>query len=920
MRRWFLSYHSPDQALAERLKAALERKDTGARVFFAPSSLRAGGFWSRVLAEEIAQADAFILLVGEKGVGDWQVLEYDEALDKRVKFPDFPVILVLLEGQTAPGLPFLRRLHWIVTPDSSSEKDVARLLDAAAGTGTRLGDLWRYTSPYRGLAAMEEKDGDYFFGREEKTVEVLKALATVWGELLVLLGNSGVGKSSVAQAGVLAALKRQAWPEGVGALGAWPQAFQESRRWCFLTLKPGTEPLKALVEAFLDTWQLGATDPERVKQQNGWIELLRDGKAMLGDLLDATERRYKELDRSKPPAFLLYVDQGEELYVRAEERQRLRFSEVIAQGVADPRLYTLMSMRADFLGELQKDEPLFNAHRKIDVPPLREAELREVVSRPAELLSARFETAGLADIITRRTAEDSVKDVGALPLLSYTLDDMWTQMVKRDDGVLRLPAQSFELGGVLVDRADAFLAAHPKSADELRRIFTLKLATVREGEEPTRRRALRSELTDEEWRLVSELADHPNRLLVTATPEGSETYAEVAHETIFRRWGKLRDWIAAEREFLAWRTGLEAARRAWLATPEGSKDHALLMGFALTQALRWCGKRSEEIAEADRDFIVLSRKAAQRQRLRVRALIGVLVFAIVAGLIGWLNQDYLRKQVRQFVTIRPYMQTQVLPYVLTAEREQTLKPEDSFKECARDCPEMVVVPAGEFIMGSPLNEQGRYDNEGPRRRVVLAKPFAVSKFEVTFDEWDACVNYGDCDPRISDSGYGRGRMPVINVTWDDAQRYVAWLSRVTDKRYRLLSEAEWEYAARAGTQTAYSWGDEIGKGNANCKGCGSQWDNRQTAPVGSFAPNAFGLYDMHGNVSEWVEDCSHDNYDRAPIDGSAWTVGGACSLRVVRDGSWGNLPRRLRSACRIGLTSDGRYYDLGFRVMRTLTP
>ena len=168
MRRWFLSYHSPDQALAERLKAALERKDNEARIFFAPSSLRAGGFWSRALAEEIMQADAFILLVGEKGVGDWQVLEYDEALDKRVKFPDFPVILVLLKGQTAPGLPFLRRLHWIITPDPSSEKDVARLTDAAAGTGTRLGELWRYTSPYRGLAAMEEKDSDYFFGRERK--------------------------------------------------------------------------------------------------------------------------------------------------------------------------------------------------------------------------------------------------------------------------------------------------------------------------------------------------------------------------------------------------------------------------------------------------------------------------------------------------------------------------------------------------------------------------------------------------------------------------------------------------------------------------------------------------------------------------------------------------------------------------------
>src|SRR5215510_1228174 len=504
MQRWFLSYHSPDQALAERLKVALERKNADARVFFAPSSLRAGGFWSKTLAEEIAQADVFILLVGERGVGAWQVLEYDEALDKRVKSPDFSVILVLLEGQTAPGLPFLHRLHWIVTPDPSSEKEVARLFDAVAGSGTRLGELWRYTSPYRGLAAMEEKDSDYFFCREQETVDVLSALAAAAGRLPVLLGNSGVGKSSLAQAGMLAALKRQAWPDGVDKAPEWPRVFQESRRWCFLTLKPGTEPLKALVEAFLDTWQLGATDPERVKQQNGWTELLRDGKAMLRDLLDATERRYNELERSKPPAFFLYVDQGEELYVRAEENQRRRFSEVIAQSVADPRLYMLMSMRTDFLGELQNDEPLFKVHRKIDVPPLREAQLRDVVSRPAELLSAGFEPAGLVDIITRRTAEDSVKDVGALPLLSYTLDDMWTQMVKRGDGLLHLPAQSFELGGVLVDRANKFLADHPKSQDELRRIFTLKLATVREDEQPTRRRALRSEFSEDEWRLVSE--------------------------------------------------------------------------------------------------------------------------------------------------------------------------------------------------------------------------------------------------------------------------------------------------------------------------------------------------------------------------------------------------------------------------------
>ena len=536
MTRWFLSYHSSDEKLAERLKTAIERKDAGSRVFFAPSSLRAGGAWTAQLAEELSETDAFILLVGEHGVGKWQVPEYDEALDRWVKSGrTFPLVVVLLEGQIAPGLPFLRQLHWIVTPDPASEKDIARIFDGALGRGARPSELWRFTSPYRGLEAMEEKDSDYFFGRIRETAAAIEALAAP-GRLPVLIGNSGVGKSSVAQAGVLAALKRQAWPGDAPASKGWPAVFQNSRQWCFLTLRPGADPLKALVDCFLDAWQFEATDPKRVTRQHDWIDELLHGKVTLSDLIEATERRRMELGQPKPPAFLLYVDQGEELYARAAEPERRRFSELLAQALADPRLRAMMSMRSDFYGSLQSDVPLFRARLQIDVPPLNEDELREVVSRPAQLLGARFESDRLVDVIAQRAAEDSVKDVGALPLLSYTLDDMWRAMLKAGDGVLRLPMQSFELGGVLVERANRFLAERPGAEDALRRILTLKLATVREDGEPTRRRALRAEFSDEEWRLVSELSGYPYRLLVTATTEARETYAEVAHEAIFRRW------------------------------------------------------------------------------------------------------------------------------------------------------------------------------------------------------------------------------------------------------------------------------------------------------------------------------------------------------------------------------------------------
>lgn len=251
--------------------------------------------------------------------------------------------------------------------------------------------------------------------------------------------------------------------------------------------------------------------------------------------------------------------------------------------------------------------------------------------------------------------------------------------------------------------------------------------------------------------------------------------------------------------------------------------------------------------------------------------------------------------------------------------EQMVSPGQSFKDCAADCPEMVVVPAGSFMMGSPPSEPGRELTEGPQHRVTIAKPFAVSKFELTFAEWDACAAQGGCTAHINDAGWGRGRQPVVNVSWDDAQRYVAWLGKITGKPYRLLSEAEYEYAARAGTQTPYPWGDEVGRNNTNCSSCGSQWDNKQTAPAGSFAPNRFGLYDMVGNVWEWVEDCWHDDYNHAPGDGSAWMTGD-CSHHRLRGGSWDSVPDELRAANRARTATDDRFSVIGFRIARALGP
>lgn len=250
------------------------------------------------------------------------------------------------------------------------------------------------------------------------------------------------------------------------------------------------------------------------------------------------------------------------------------------------------------------------------------------------------------------------------------------------------------------------------------------------------------------------------------------------------------------------------------------------------------------------------------------------------------------------------------------------------KDCS-DCPEMVVVPAGKFMMGSPADEPGHLPDQAPLHAVTFAKPFAIGRYEVTFDEWDACVATKACEA-VSDEGWGRGRRPVLYVNFEMAQGYTRWLTQKTGKTYRLPSEAEWEYAARANTTTPWFWGSDPTKaceygnvGDESVKAEHPEWPlhacndgHAKTSPVGSFKPNAFGLHDTVGNVWEWVEDCYNESYEGAPLDGSAW-LSGDCVRRVDRGGAWYNKPEAVRSALRYAGDDPKRQNNtLGFRVVR----
>lgn len=245
-----------------------------------------------------------------------------------------------------------------------------------------------------------------------------------------------------------------------------------------------------------------------------------------------------------------------------------------------------------------------------------------------------------------------------------------------------------------------------------------------------------------------------------------------------------------------------------------------------------------------------------------------------------------------------------------------LNPADLIRDRMRDGssgPDLVALRGGEFMRGD-LKGDGDGD-EKPAMPLKLA-PFAIAIHEVTFDEYDRyCEETGAECPE--DESWGRGQRPVVNISWEDARDYTLWLSGKTGKRYRLPTDAEWEYAARANGQGRYWWGDELEPGRANCEGCGSLWDGEKSAPVGRFAPNPFGLHDTAGNVFEWVADCWHDSYAEAPADGAALEKEG-CGKRVIRGGAWSFPPKEIRSANRWRDFPTRRSDDTGFRVARDL--
>jgi hypothetical protein len=475
-------------------------------------------------------------------------------------------------------------------------------------------------APYRGLRSLTTDDAAILFGRDR---DILRALERVRGfveggsaNFLIILGASGVGKSSFLCAGL------------------WARLAQYSTD--FVLLPPiradALDVNRELAAAFADAFgRLGAPC-----KQDHVLEMLSTDSSAFNRFLDEFSGLKRSSDkRERPdPAIIIPIDQLEQLFNGAHNTGR--FCDLLADMlVSNRRILVMATMRSDLYHLLEREPRLSTTKQELfNLPPLREVELREVICRPATLTSVRYESAE----VTVKLAEDAAQGASTLPLLAFLLEDIWMQMVVRGDGILRLPAEG--LGGAISQRAELFFANHAGSEERIRHIFIPRLVAMREDGEPTRRSAGRAEFSEEEWRLVSELSESPYRLLVVATDQTGETYAEVAHGVIFRSWQRLRYWLDGERDFLVWRASVEAAYRSWQAALRN--NNALLMGLALAEAGNWVTKRANDLNGDVRQYVHLSmRRASITQRLVAASAI---IFALIAIIAGWQAFEAMRQR------------------------------------------------------------------------------------------------------------------------------------------------------------------------------------------------------------------------------------------------------------------------------------
>jgi len=893
--------------------------------------IKAGQRWQEALKQGVERCELVILLISPAWTASkWCLQEFQ--LAKQMSKPLFGVIV---EATNLADIPIEITGEWHLVDLTAGRRDYQRTvtLPRDAGLATvnytsdglyrlRIGlmqagldpkhfkwppDLDADRAPFRGLRPLDIEDAGIFFGREGPTIvglDMLRALREAAApRLLVILGASGAGKSSFMRAGLLPRLARE-------DQHFLPLAVIRPER-AVLTGETGLvacldQALKAAGQSLprsdiCQTVEIGSTGVRR----------------LLSALVDAKMKQLQVggAEAQKPPYIVVPIDQAEELFASDAREEAQQFLTVLRGLVTDDTLgvIALFTIRSDRYEALQTAPALDGLRQQmLSLAPMPQGAFAHVIEGPAKRLAATHRSLVIDEPLVQSLLTDieqgSVKD--ALPLLAFTLERLYLEF--QSGGRLTLEHYR-KLGGIEGSIEAAVLKAlqaadtdpsiprdKPKRLALLRRGLVPWLASVDpDTGAPRRRVARRSEIPKESLPLLDLLEQQ--RLLSSDVAVGTgEKTIEPAHDALLRQWEELDGWLKEDAGQLNVIDGVRRAAKTW----HDNQSQATWLthtgaNLVAAERLRKRDDLAQFLGQTEWAYINACRSRVRRQT----AGVGILIASIIAGFIGWYTENQWRPL------------ADVAAYRLFNTTTNLTKGGASFRDCSF-CPEVVVVPPGEFVMGSPESETERNSDEAPQT-VTVPRSIAVSKFEITFAQWSACVDAGGCYHRPNDQGWGGGDRPVIDVSWDDiTKQYLPWINRLTGQSYRLLTEAEWEYAARAGTTTRYSWGDEIGEGNANCESCKSQWDKKQTAPVGSFKPNAFGLYDMHGNVLEWVQDC-YVEYSKA-ADGEVENSGQDSCARVMRGGSWYGHPRNLRAAIRNRVMPDFRYLYSGFRMARML--
>jgi formylglycine-generating enzyme required for sulfatase activity len=649
--------------------------------------------------------------------------------------------------------------------------------------------------------------------------------------------------------------------------------------WEVATIVPTDRPVHALAAVLLPMYEPNLSETDRLIETNKLAKALLQRTIKLRDVVDRALVKQPGTDR-----LLLIADQWEELITLCkDDASRRCFIDNILEATATTKLRVVLTLRGDYFGRSVTGYRTLSDRlqgAQVNLGPMRRDELRLAIEEPARKVGLTFEV-GLVDLILEQVGEEP----GHLPLLEFVLRQLWEQ---RRGGELHHEAYQAmgQLEGAIATKAES-IYGH-LSAQDQRRVQQIFLRLIRpgEGEADTRRRATSRELGEEMQSLVKTLADE--RLIVTSrVTGGEEDTIEVSHEALIRHWAPLKGWVEADRQFLVWQQWLNVMRKEWEAG-QRSTD-LLLRGLPLREAEEWLTKRAEYFSPDERLFVIASRRHKILRRSVVTA-VASLGLVLVGAPGAWLWKEGVTVHYATSIVLAR------LHLVSVAD------------------PEMVPVSGGSYHQGD-IRGLGSED-ERPVRQVRI-KPLAIGKYEVTFLEYDRYVELtGGRSP--SDESRGREKRPVINVSWDQAVAYANWLSQATGKRYRLPTESEWEYAARSGGK------DEIWAGISDEKQLADYAVllKDRTESVGSKKPNALGLYDMSGNVYEWVEDCWHENYEGAPEDGSAWLEAnyGICGRRVLRGGSWDIQPGHLRASYRHWITADYRDNYIGFRLVQDIEP